>query len=266
MSTAENLRTDIPHAARIYDYVLGGKDNFEVDRAAAESMMAASPLLAVSMRANRRFMTRVVARFAEQGFRQFLDIGTGLPTSPNLHEVVQSAAPDAAIVYVDNDPLVLVHARALLTPAPGSTGPLAYLDADLRDPAAIFATPEVRAFDLSRPVAVTMIAVLQLFNDDDQVRAIVADVMGRLAPGSALAISSAAVESDPEGVVAVERAANTRGVPVHARTKAQIEGLFGDLALQEPGVVPVNEWHPDEREAGVDTRQIGMYGGVALRL
>jgi hypothetical protein len=113
-----DLRTDIPHAARIYDYVLGGKDNFEADREAAEGMLKASPPLRVSMHANRRFMVRVVRNLAEQGFRQFLDIGTGLPTRPNLHEVVQAIAPDAQIVYVDNDPLVLVHARALLTPVP----------------------------------------------------------------------------------------------------------------------------------------------------
>jgi S-adenosyl methyltransferase len=261
-----DLRTDIAHAARIYDYVLGGKDNFEVDRAAAESMLAASPLLRTSMLANRRFMTRVVRHLADLGLRQFLDIGTGLPTGPNLHEVVQGVAPDAKIVYVDNDPLVLVHARALLTPVPGSTGPLCYLDADLRDPDAIFAAPEVAdTFDLSRPVALTLIAVLQLIGDDTEVRKIIDNIMGRLAPGSALAISAVAGESDPVGVGNVVNAANTRGVPVHARTRDQIRALFGDLEPSEPGVVPVHQWHPDDREAGIDTRQIGMYGGVAFK-
>jgi O-methyltransferase involved in polyketide biosynthesis len=261
-----DLRTDVPHAARVYDYVLGGKDNFESDREAAEQMMKASPLLRVSMLANRRFMVRVARHLAERGFRQFLDVGTGLPTRPNLHEVVQAIAPDARIVYADNDPLVLVHARALLTPVPNSSGTLAYLDADLRDPAAILDAPEVRdGFDPGEPVAVTMIAVLQLLNDDDQVRRIIREIMGRLTSGSALAISAVAVESDPDGVRNVVSAANTRGVPVHWRSRDEITALFAGLDLEEPGVVPVNQWRPDELEKDVDTTQIGMYGGVAFK-
>jgi hypothetical protein len=262
---AVDLRTDMPHSARIYDYVLGGKDNFEADRTVAEKMMAASPLLAPSMRANRRFMARVVQHLAgERGFRQFLDIGTGLPTHPNLHEVVQETAPDADIVYVDNDPLVLVHARALLTPADGGAGTLAYLDADLHDPAAIFAAPEIDTFDLSRPVAVTMIAILQLI-DDDTARRIIGEVMDRLASGSALAISAVCGDDDPDGVAQIVTAANASGVPVRSRDRPGVEALFGGLTIDETGVVAVHKWHPANEDAALGDRPIGMYGGVAYK-
>jgi hypothetical protein len=155
------------------------------------------------MLADRRFMTRVVGHLAAQGIRQFLDIGTGLPTHPNLHETVQGVVPDADVVYVDNDPLVLSHARALLIPVPGAEGTVSYLDTDLRDPAALFAAPQVAdTFDRGEPIAVLMIAVLQ---------------------------------------------------------------LFGDLEPIDPGVVPVHRWRPDEREAGIEDREIGMFGGVAVK-
>src|SRR3982751_2393068 len=152
------LNTEVAHSARIYDYLLGGKDNFAVDRAAAEKMLQYTPSLPISMRANRRFMAKAARYLAEQGIRQFLDVGTGLPTHPNLHQVVQEVAPESAVVYADNDPLVLVHARALLTPV--GTGAVSYLDSDLREPEAIL-TAAAESLDLTRPVALTLIAVLQ---------------------------------------------------------------------------------------------------------
>src|SRR3954451_10049341 len=159
------LDTGIPHAARIYNYVLGGKDNFQADRDAGDAMMAASPLLAPSMRANRKFMTRVAGHLAGRGFTQYLDIGTGLPLSPNLHEVVQQTVPAANVVYVDNDPLVLTHARALLQEVPGATGQLGYVEADLREPDTIFGSDAVTGMlDFRQPVAVTIIAMLQLIS------------------------------------------------------------------------------------------------------
>jgi O-methyltransferase involved in polyketide biosynthesis len=261
---AVDLRVDVPHSARIYDYVLGGKDNFDVDRAVAEKMMAASPLLAPSMRANRRFMARVARHFAGRGFRQFLDIGTGLPTHPNLHEIVQKTVTDADIVYVDNDPLVLAHARALLTPAEGSTGTLAYLNADLHDPAAIFAAPEIGVFDLTQPVAVTMLAVLQLM-DDDTAHQVIGDIMGRLAPGSALAISAVCDADDPAGVAQILTVANAGGVPVRARNQAGIEALFEGLDLEATGVVAVHRWHPADEDTTIAGQPAGMYGGVAYK-
>jgi hypothetical protein len=257
------LDTGIPHAARIYNYVLGGKDNFQADRDAGDAMMAASPLLAPSMRANRKFMTRVARHLAEQGFTQYLDIGTGLPLSPNLHETVQQIIPAADVVYVDNDPLVLTHARALLQEVPGATGRLGYIEADLREPDTIFADDAVTGvLDLSKPVAVTIIAMLQLVGDDDA-RRVVADIVSRLAAGSALVISTVVPDQDPAGVEQIISAAARTGLTLHARTPAQVLALMDGLRIADPGLVPVHEWRPDEA-AAPDVR-IGMYGALGLK-
>jgi O-methyltransferase involved in polyketide biosynthesis len=258
-----DLHADRPHAARIYDFVIGGKDNFEPDRVVARKMMEASPLLAPSMRANRRFMTRAVRHLAEQGFRQFLDIGTGLPTHPNLHEIVQPIVPDADIVYVDNDPMVLVHARALLAPVEGSTGTVSYLDADFHDPALIFASA-ADSLDLSRPVAVTLLAILQLIDDETAGR-VVGEIMGRLAPGSALAITAVCADDDPAGVDQILRAANAGGVPVRARDQAGVAALFGDLEIEEPGVVATHRWRPGPEDVAHGDKPNGMYGGIGYK-
>ena len=263
MPSAE-LRTDIPHSARIYDYVLGGKDNFEVDRVAAEKMLEGQPGLRTSMRANRRFMVKAARYLAGQGIRQFLDIGTGLPTQPNLHEVVQGVASDAKVVYVDNDPLVLVHARALLTPV--GTGSVSYLEADLRDAEAIFAAKEIaEGFDLSRPVGVTLIAVLQHVTDEKQARGIVEGIMDRLPSGSALALSAVTIENDRTAGDHTVSTYNTSGVPVKPRSRDEVVALFGDLELIDPGVVFVHQWHPDEEDRAVEDRDVAMYGGVAVK-
>src|SRR4051812_4650223 len=185
-----DLNTTVPHSARIYDYLLGGKDNFEADRAAAFEIVKSSPSLPISMRANRQYMARVAHYLAaERGIKQFLDIGTGLPTSPNLHEVVQKADPTSKIVYVDNDPIVLVHARALLTSAPeGSTS---YIDADLRDVEAILGSPEVREnIDPSEPVSISLIAVLQFIPDEAEAHRIVDALLAPFPAGSTLSIST----------------------------------------------------------------------------
>jgi O-methyltransferase involved in polyketide biosynthesis len=258
------LRTDVPHSARIYDYVLGGKDNFEADRVAAEKMLEGMPSLRVSMRANRRFMAKAAKYLAERGIRQFLDIGTGLPTHPNLHEVVQGVAPEARVLYVDNDPLVLVHARALLTPV--GTGSVSYLEADLRDPDAIFGAAQVTdGFDLTQPVAVTLIAVLQHIVDDAQARAIIDAIMDRLASGSALAISAVTTENDYSGGDHTVKTYNSSGVPVRPRTRAEVAALFGKLPLVDPGVVFVHRWRPTDEDNATDDRSVAMYGGVAIK-
>jgi hypothetical protein len=244
--------------------VLGGKDNFEVDRVAAEKMLQGQPGLRTSMRANRRFMAKAARYLAGRGLRQFLDIGTGLPTHPNLHEVVQGVASDAKIVYVDNDPLVLVHARALLTPV--GTGTVSYLEADLRDPDSIFAAQQIAdEFDLSQPVAVTLIAVIQHVTDENKARDIVQSIMERLAPGSALAISAVTTENDPVGEPRTVNTYNTSGVPVKPRSREEVSALFGDLELVEPGVVFVHQWHPGDEDRTVDEKAIAMYGGVAFK-
>lgn len=262
MSTV-GLNTQVPHSARIYDYLLGGKDNFEADRAAAAGVVAQSPHLATSMRANRTFMARVAHHLAEQhGIRQFLDIGTGLPTSPNLHEVVQAVAPGSRVVYVDNDPIVLVHARALLTSTP--EGRTAYLDADLHDTAAILAAPEfTETLDLDQPVAVSMIAVLQFVVDDEVAHRIIDELLAPLAPGSTLAVSM--VTGDNPVAVRGAAAYRAQGIAARARTRGEVEALLRGLDLVEPGVVLVHRWHPDDESRAVDDDHVYMYGGLAIK-
>jgi O-methyltransferase involved in polyketide biosynthesis len=264
MAPSNELRTDIPHSARIYDYLLGGKDNFAPDRAVAEKILLSTPGLPVSMRANRRFMARVTRFLARRGFRQFLDVGTGLPTRPNLHEVAQREVPEAAVVYVDNDPLVLVHARALLTTA--QPGLVTYLEADLREPKSILEDPQLAtAFDLTQPVALTMIAVLQHVTEPGQDRRLIEAMMDRLAPGSALVISTVTVDNDPDGGSRTVKSYNSAGVPAVSRTREETLELFSGLELAEPGLVPVHRWQPEEADLTIDDKDVYMYGGVAFK-
>ncbi len=260
-----DLKTDIPHSARIYDYILGGKDNYPADREAAGAIVADWPNLPKSMRANRNFMARLAHHLAaEHGVRQFLDIGTGLPTSPNLHEVAQSVAPESRIVYVDNDPIVLVHARALLTSTP--EGRTSYLDADFLDPDAILGSAQLRdTFDLSRPVAVSLIAIVHFMPDDAKVQAILDRLMEPLAPGSLLAVSACTADSAPEEVTAGVAAYNANGISTVARDKERFGRFFSGLELLDPGVVLVNHWHPDEEAAAVDDAHVHMYGALARK-
>jgi hypothetical protein len=260
-----DLRTDVPHSARIYDYLLGGKDNFEADRDAAAGITADWPNLPKSMRANRDFMRRV-SRYlaAELGFRQFLDIGTGLPTSPNLHEVVQQVAPEARIVYVDNDPIVLTHARALLTSS--RAGKTAYIDADLRDPAAIISSARTReTLDFSKPIALSLLAIVHFMPDDDEVYRIIREFMAVLPAGSMLALSTTNGESAPEEVAAGVAAYNASGLPLKTRSIAEVEALFAGLDLVAPGVVLVNHWRPDDRMPPVLDQHVHICGGVAVK-
>jgi S-adenosyl methyltransferase len=259
------LNIGVPHSARIYDYLLGGKDNFQADRDAAAGITKDWRHLPISMRANRDFMRLVGRHLAgELGIRQFLDIGTGLPTAPNLHEVVQGIAPESRIVYVDNDPIVLAHARALLTST--AEGKTAYIDADLRDAAAILSTPSTReTLDLGKPVALSLIAVLQFIVDDAEAMQIIDGLMAMLPPGSALALSTVTADSAPEEVTAGVAAYNANGIPTRARSKAEVEALFRGLDLVEPGVALVNHWWPDDLTPVVDDAQVHMYGGVAVK-
>ncbi len=254
-----DLRTEVPHSARIYDFILGGKDNFAADRAAAAEIVKYQPTLPRSMRGNRAFMVRMTRYLvAELGIRQFLDIGTGLPTSPNLHEAAQQIAPSSRIVYVDNDPIVLAHARALLTSSP--EGRTAYLHADMHDPAAILDSEEVRStLDLSRPVALTLIAIVQMFPDDTEARALVRRLLDPLVPGSVLAMSI--VPDDPE-VEAGSAQYRARGLPLRTRSHAEALRFFDGLTLIPPGVVRVPEWHPS---GPVPTTANHMWGGVAIK-
>jgi len=234
--------TSVPHIARVYDYWLGGKDNFAADRELGEQALQAYPKLVFSVRANRAFLARAV-RFlaAEAGIRQFLDIGTGIPTANNTHEVAQRVAPESRIVYVDNDPIVLAHARALLTSKP--EGVCAYVDADLRDPDAILAAA-ADTLDFSQPVAVMLLAILQ-FASDDKVNAIMRRLIEGCAPGSFVTLSHPASDIDAEPHGEMVRRMN-QSLTEHAtlRDRAAVTRLFAGLELVEPGVVRAPEWRP----------------------
>ena len=237
--------TSVPHIARVYDYWLGGKDNFAADRELGERTLQAYPNLVFSVRANRAFLTRAV-RFlaAEAGIRQFLDIGTGIPTANNTHEVAQRVAPESRIVYVDNDPIVLSHAKALLKSTP--EGACAYIDADLRDPDTILAEA-ANTLDFSQPVAVMLIAVLQFVSDDDEASAIVKPADGRRACRAASWRSRIRpATSTPSSMAEMARRLN-QSVAEKAtlRDRAGVTRLFDGLELVEPGVVRAAEWRPD---------------------
>ena len=262
-----DLHTDQPHPARVYDYLLGGKDNFAADRAAAEAGLRANPNSRIPPRANRAFLGRVVRYLAgEAGISQFLDIGTGIPNSPNVHEVAQEIQPRARIAYVDNDPIVLTQARALLTTGP--RGRTAYIDADLRDIDAILGSADLqRTLDLSQPVGLLLIAVLHFIPDEDDPWALAARLLAALPSGSYLALSHLTGDFDPAawaGVVAVYRRS---GVTMQVRHKPDIDRFFAGLDLIDPGVVSLPRWRPDPSDVGrpPSDAAVSVYGGVARK-
>lgn len=250
----------VPHSARVTNYWLGGKDWYPADRAMAEQVMESFPEIVACARADRAFLIRVVTHLARSGVRQFLDLGTGLPTAGNTHEIAQSVAPDSRIVYVDNDPLVLVHARALLTGTP--EGATAYVDSDIRDTAAVLGQAAA-TLDLDRPVAVTILGTLLHIDDDDEARALVRGYMDALASGSYLALADNTDTS--EGIIEAARRWNAQAdVPVRLRSPEQLARFFDGLELQEPGVVPVPEWRPDPVEVGTP-QNVDAYCGLARK-
>jgi hypothetical protein len=238
--------TSVPHSARVYDYLLGGKDNYAVDRLAGEHLLQAYPNLAFTVRANRAFLARAV-RFlvTEMGIRQFLDIGTGIPTASNTHEVAQAAAPDSRIVYVDNDPIVLAHARALMTSTP--EGACDYLDADMHDPDTILPAAS-RTLDFTKPVAVMLVGVLQFATDEAEAREIIHRLMAACAPGSFLTISHPASDIDADQFGEATRRFNEAAPEAERMTlrdRVAVARLFSGLDLVPPGLVRVAEWRPD---------------------
>ncbi|MER6991660.1 SAM-dependent methyltransferase [Saccharopolyspora hirsuta] len=260
-----DLQTDRAHGARIYDYILGGKDNYAADRAAAEATLQVWPALPVHMRANREFMHRAARYLAtECGVDQFLDIGTGIPTSPNLHEVVQEVRPDARIVYTDNDPIVLVHARALMSST--EQGRTAYVDADLRDPDTILNSPEFReTLDLNRPIALMLIAVVHFIEDDEEALAATNRIIDVLPPGSYVAATIATDDFAPQTLAEVRRTYREHGETLRFRTKPRATRFFEGLDLVDPGLVQMHKWRPDaETEKAADT-DIAMYAAVARK-
>ncbi len=262
---ADRIDTENAHSARIYDYILGGKDYYPADQEAGEAMTREWPALPVHMRANRDFMNRAVRWLAEDaGVRQFLDIGTGIPTSPNLHEIAQAVAPESRVVYVDNDPIVLTLSQGLLASAP--EGRTAYVEADFRDPAAILGAPELReTLDLSRPVALTVIAIVHFMLDADDAVGVVRRLLEPLPSGSYLAMSIGTAEFAPAEVGRVAREYAARDMPMRLRTLAEAREFFDGLDLVEPGIVQVHKWHPDGGTHGIRDEDIAMYGAVARK-
>jgi len=254
--------TSVAHSARVYDYWLGGKDNFAADRAAAEQVIEVRPAIRTDVRANRAFLGRAVRYLAgPAGIRQFLDIGTGLPSADNTHEVAQSVAPDSRIVYVDNDPIVLTHARALLTSAP--EGVTAYLDADLRDPEVILARARL-TLDLTRPVAIMLVAVLHHVPDSDDPYGVVARLRDALPSGSHLVISHPASDVQTEKVAEVARRYNASVITGQTRRSVdEVTAFFGDWEILEPGVTQTPAWRPDPPAPVPGT--VPMWAGVARK-
>ncbi|MET0494492.1 MAG: SAM-dependent methyltransferase [Actinoplanes sp.] len=257
-----SIDSSVAHPARRYDYWLGGKDNFAADRESGDAIAEKFPAIRTAVVENRRFLRRAVTYLTETaGLRQFLDIGTGLPTANNTHEVAQAIAPGSRIVYVDNDPLVLTHARALLTSAP--EGMTAYVDADLREPEKILAAPELRGtLDLTQPVALMLVATLHFITEQDDPYAIVRRLLSALPPGSHLAISHATSDYLPPELVAdITSGRHGQG---RLRTRAEITRFFTGLELIPPGVAPVAEWRaehePQPRPAAAET---SMFAGLA---
>jgi hypothetical protein len=258
------IDTSVAHPARVYDYWLGGKDNFAADRALGDAIMAAVPTIQVMARANRAFLGRAVRYLTgEAGVRQFLDIGTGIPTAGNTHEVAQEVAPEARAVYVDNDPIVLMHARALMTGH--DAGATAFIEADLREPQKILADPAVAAtLDLARPVALMLVAVLMYFRDEENPHAIVSGLVDALPPGSYLAITHPTADFNAEAMAGAVAAAEHGGITLVSRSRAQTEAFFTGLDLVEPGVVPVLAWRPDKGQQA-DPHAAYYYAGIGRK-
>jgi hypothetical protein len=254
--------TSVAHVARVYNYWLGGKDNFAADRAAAEQAMAAFPDIVYSARANRAFLRRAVTFLAgPAGIRQFLDIGTGIPSANNTHEVAQSVAPDSRIVYVDNDPVVLAHARALLTSAP--EGATDYIDADLRDAGQILAKA-AETLDFSQPVAIMLMAILQHLSDDHDPYGIVAQLVAAVPAGSYLALSHPARDIHAAEMAEMAKRLNMMmAEKVTFRSQAEVAPFFTGLELIEPGMTNVPDWRPETDEEA--SSPAALWGGVARK-
>jgi hypothetical protein len=240
------FNTGVAHSARVYDYWLGGKDNFAADRKVGDAIMAEIPSLPQLTRDNRAFLGRAVRYLAaEAGIRQFLDIGTGIPTAGNTHEIAQAVAPDARVVYVDYDPIVLAHARALMTSNPA--GATAFILGDFREPGKILADSALREIlDFDQPVALMLIALLHFFTDDENPQAIVSSLLDALPAGSYLAVSNLTQDfMDPDQAARSTQAALQGGITYVSRSREEVSAFFSGLELVEPGVVPMQLWRPD---------------------
>lgn len=265
-AAAPRIDTSRPHPARVYDWWLGGKDNYPVDEELARKILAVDGTVVRGARANRRFMQRAVRVVAEAGVRQFLDIGTGIPTEPNLHQVAQRVAPESRVVYADNDPIVLRHAEALLRGA--AEGSTEYVHADVREPDTVLRLA-AGTLDFSQPVALSLVALTHYLGDEadgDDVHGLLERYVGALAPGSFLILSQVTPDLNPE---AIEKAAGLfrrNGTPFHPRSLAEFSRFFDGLDLLGPGVIPVTGWRPDPEDVAVQAEGIvPVYAGVARK-
>jgi hypothetical protein len=262
------IDTSKPHPARMYDYFIGGKNHFAADRETAAKVLQDSSSIRTAARENRAFLGRAVRYLAaEAGIRQFLDIGTGLPTTNSVHEVAQAIAPSSRVVYTDNDPMVLAHARALLMSAP--EGRTAYIQADLRDPSAILADPVTRdVLDFSQPIALMLVAVLHFIPDEDKPEEIIATLVDAMPPGSYLAASHGTGEHIPAVSAADgQRTYRDAGISLALRDSDEFARLaFSGLELVPPGVVLVSEWRPKSTGLRPLPSEVNCYAGVARKL
>jgi O-methyltransferase involved in polyketide biosynthesis len=256
------LNTKVAHPARLYDYWLGGKDNFAVDRELADKIVAAQPGSLQSIRANREFLKRAVRYAAAAGIRQFIDIGSGLPTVENTHEIAQQCLPDPRVVYADIDPIVIVHGRALLADA----GTTAAVQGDVRRPEMIFGHPDVRQMiDFDQPVAVLLLGVLHYVAEEEDPYGVMSRIRDSIAPGSQVILSHLTGDDDPqtmEGSINIVKRAPVSVVSL-PRTYAQVERLFEKLEVLDPGIVPVHQWRPDG-PVSMD-RRFWLWAGVARK-
>ncbi|MFJ6695136.1 SAM-dependent methyltransferase [Streptomyces sp. NPDC091272] len=260
-SAPVEIDTSKPHPARMYDWFLGGKDNYPVDEAMARELLKLDARGGEMARVNRAFMHRATRRLAEDGIRQFLDIGTGIPTEPNLHQIAQAAAPDARVVYCDNDPIVLAHAEALLRSTP--EGATEYIQADARKPESILEHAG-KVLDFDRPIALSLVALLHFVGDEDGAYEIVHSLMERLASGSYLVLSHVARDFDPEGADTAAAMYKARGLTLQPRTREEVTRFFEGYTLMEPGVSLAAEWHPELGEPVPVTGEDPIPGWVGV--
>jgi hypothetical protein len=257
------IDVSVAHSARFWDYLLGGKNNYPVDREVGEQVLARNPHLRDAARADRGFLVRAVRQLAgEVGIRQFLDIGAGLPTLDNTHHVAQAIAPESRIVYVDNDPLVLAHARALLTGTP--QGATAYIHADVRDPGTIL-QEAARTLDFTQPVGLVLLGIVNYIMDTDEACTVVNRLLDALPSGSHLALSHPTAEVNGEAVEESIRFWNKSGAePLRTRSRHEVASFFNCLELLEPGVVQCSRWRPEPSDLGV-LGEVHQYCGVGRK-
>ena len=259
----DDVDLDRPSAARVYDYILGGSHNFAIDRALGDELERATPYVAETMRANRHFLRRVVRFLVAQGLDQFVDIGSGIPTVGNVHEIAQQEDPDARIVYDDIDPVAVAHSRRILQ----GNDRTVVLQADVRDAEAIFAAQELQGLiDVSRPVALLLAGIMHFIPDADDPAAIVAELCARLAPGSHVVISHVTWEDQPPEAMEAQRLSERTPTPLYARSHAEIQAMFDGLEMVEPGLVHFPLWRPDDpADVGEHPERYGAFCGVGRK-